>query len=77
MKVALFLIGLVLMAAWAGICFWLAARYQRRELAAGRKPKVRVMRNLVVAGAGCVIMFFIVIFWTLNPPPASLETMRP
>jgi hypothetical protein len=77
MTATFFLIGLAVMAGWAALCFGLAARHYRRSIARRTRPDRLYMRTMVAAGAGCAIMTFVLIFFTFNPPPASLDTMRP
>jgi drug/metabolite transporter (DMT)-like permease len=69
--VTLFLIGLLVLIGWAVLCFWLAIRFHRRCIARGVAPNRNYLATLIVAGAGCAIMAFVLLFQTFNPPPVS------
>jgi hypothetical protein len=67
------LIGGLVLAAWAGGCFWLAVRYQRRCLQRGVRVNHGYLRTMIASGAACGFMAFYVLFTTFNPVPPLLD----
>ena len=64
-----FVIGLLVLAGWAALCFWLAVRRYR----ARRGVSDLYIVTMITAGACCAIMTFFLIFQAFNPVPASFD----
>jgi hypothetical protein len=70
--VTLFLIGVLVLAIWGSVCFWLAVRYRRQCVARGIRVDHNVLATMIVAGTSCLMMAFYLLFTTFNPPPAAM-----